>query len=77
MHTKINGYTAGALLLLPTVRKLRELVEFEKFQCRVLKDNETTQTFKQKTTGLNNQLYAFRYNNKESNKLTAAGKNEQ
>jgi len=74
MHKNDYGYVSGAVLFLPAIRKLREHVEYEKFLCRVLKDDETTRKFKQKTESLENKLYAFRYNNAKSNKLTAAGK---
>ena len=74
MYIKSNGYVSGALILLPHVRKLREHVEFEKFQCRVLKDDDITKEFKIKTAQLKDQIYAFRYNNEESEKMTAAGK---
>jgi len=74
MYIKSNGYVSGALLLLPHIRKLREHVEFEKFQCRVLRDDETTRKFKTKTQQLKDRLYAFRFNNEEAEKITAAGK---
>ena len=75
MHSKSNGYISGALLLLPHVKKLREHVEFEKFQCRVLKDDETTREFRVKTEQHKNKLFKFRYNNEEAEKLTESGKN--
>lgn len=74
MYVKNNGYVSGAVLLLPHVRKLREHVEFEKFQCRILRDDETTRKFKEKTEQLKEKIYALRYNNEESEKMTAAGK---
>jgi hypothetical protein len=76
MYVKNNGYVSGAILLLPHVKKLREHIEFEKFQCRVLRDDETTQNFKVKTAQLKEQIYAFRYNNAESEKMTAAGRKQ-
>lgn len=76
MYTKDNGYISGALLLLPHIRKLREHVEFQKFQCRVLKDDDTTREFKRKTEQHKNKLFAFRYNNEESERITAAGKKD-
>jgi hypothetical protein len=74
MYVKNNGYVSGALLLLPQIRKMREHVEFEKFQCRVLRDDEITREFKNKTNQLKEKIYSLRYNNEESEKLTAAGK---
>lgn len=74
MHVKKNGYVAGAVLFVPFAKKLREHVEYEKFLCRLLVDNETTQEFKKKTEGLKNKIYALRYNNPNSDRLTAAGR---
>lgn len=76
MHVKNHGYVAGALLFLPQIKKMREVLEFEKFQCRILKDDERTKEFKLKTEMLKDSIYQFRYNNSESEKLTAAGKKE-
>ncbi|MCK9429424.1 MAG: hypothetical protein M0R17_05430 [Candidatus Omnitrophica bacterium] len=73
-YIRKNGYVQGALLFLPQIKKLRETLEFEKFQCRVLKDDERTQEFKKKTEELKDSIYAFRYNNIESEKMTEAGK---
>lgn len=74
MYIKRNGYVGGAALLLPIIKKLRQHVEFEKFQARVLVDNEKTREFKMKTENLKDKLYAFRYNGPLAEKLTAAGK---
>lgn len=74
MHKNDYGFVSGAVLFLPTIKKMREHVEYEKFLCRVLKDNETTRKFKLKTDKLKNRLYTLRYNSERANKLTAAGK---
>jgi len=74
MYKNTNGYVSGAVLFTPSIRKLREHVEFEKFLARVLKDDETTRKFKEKTEKHPNRIYAFRYNNEKSNKITAAGR---
>lgn len=76
MHVKKNGYVAGAILILPHIQKIRKHVEMEKFLARILKDDETTRLFKDKTQALKNKLHAFRYNNPEAYKMTAAGKKE-
>lgn len=76
MYIKNNGYVSGALLFLPHIRKMREILEFEKFQCRILKDDEITKEFKIKTDRLKDQIYAFRYNNSEAEKMTASVKKE-
>jgi hypothetical protein len=69
-----NGYVAGALLLLPQIRKMREIVEFEKFQCRILVDDDRTKEFKKKTEEHKDSIHALRYNCDESDKMTVAGK---
>ena len=73
-HIKQNGYIAGALLFLPEIRKMRETIEFQKFQCRVLIDDDRTKEFKKKTEEHKDSIHALRYNNKQSNKLTVEGK---
>jgi len=73
-YVKKNGYVAGALLLLPQVRKMRDIVELEKFQCRVLVDDERTREFKKNTEDHNNSIHALRYNSPETDKMTIAGK---
>lgn len=75
MKTIKNGYTPGALLMIPFVRKLRDHVEYEKFLCRMMIDNETTQEFKTKTENLPDALYRLRYNNKNVVTITAEGRN--
>lgn len=74
MHVKNNGYVSGAVLFIPTIKKLREHVEFEKFICRVLVDNEITREMQSKTEQHPNQLFNLRYNNENSNSLTIKGK---
>lgn len=77
MHVKKNGYVAGAVLMIPFVKQFREHVEYEKFLCRMLVDNEQTQEFRTKTANLKDQLFALRYNSAGAERLTAAkrGKN--
>lgn len=74
MQKNDYGFVGGAALFIPTIKKLRDHIEYEKFLCRVLRDDESTRKFKQKTEKHKNRLYAFRYNNAKSEKLTAAGK---
>jgi len=74
MHSNKNGYVAGAALMLPALKKIRDHVEWEKFWCRIMVDNETTQEFRLKTEGLKDRIYAFRFNSIEVEKLTAWGK---
>ena len=75
MHVTKNGYVAGAALLVPFAKKLREHVEYEKYLCRVLIDNPITQEFKKNTEDLKDGIYSLRYNSPNSEKLTAAGRN--
>jgi len=74
MHLKKNGYVAGAVLLVPFAKQLREHIEYEKFLCRTIVDNEITREFKKTTDELSDQRYALRYNNPISDKLTEFGK---
>jgi len=76
MHSRKNGYVPGALLYLPTIRKLRDHVEFEKLQCRILKDDERTREMKLKTDNHINKLYKLRYNNENVEKITASGRKQ-
>ena len=77
MHTTRNGYVGGALLMIPTIKELRAYVEFEKYQCRVLVDDDRTKEMKLKTENHPNKLFKFRYNNENSEKLTAAGRKQR
>lgn len=70
-----NGYVAGAVLMFPFAKKVREHVEYEKFLCRIMINNEVTQDFKKKTSELKDQLYSLRYNGKGAIKLTAEWRN--
>lgn len=72
MHTKRDGYISGAYLFLPAIRKLRAHIEFEKFICRILKDDERTKQFKVKTETHKDSIHALRYNNPRANAMTAA-----
>lgn len=74
MHLNKNGYVSGAVLLIPFAKKLRNHVEYEKFLCRIIVDNEQTRQFKNNTANLKDQLFALRYNNPASERLTAAGR---
>lgn len=75
MHLKNNGYVRGAALFLPTIRQMRAHVEFEKYICRILVDDERTREMQRKTEQHPNKLFNMRYNNENSIRLTAAGKN--
>lgn len=74
MHIFKNGYVGGAVLIVPFARKLRKHVEYEKFLCRMLIDNDKTREFKQRTADLKDQIYAMRYNSALAERLTAAGR---
>jgi hypothetical protein len=78
LHSTNNGYVGGAALLIPAIRKFRNHVEFEKLQCRILKDDDRTRLMYQKTKEHPNKLYSLLYCNEDVEKLTAKGKaNEQ
>lgn len=72
MHVKREGYISGAYLFLPAIRKLRAHIEFEKFVCRVLKDDERTREFKNKTAVHKDPIHALRYNSPRADAMTAA-----
>jgi hypothetical protein len=73
-HVKKNGYVGGAALVYPHIRKMREMVEFQKFQCRVLVDDERTRAMKKNTEEHPDSLHAMRYNSERANSLTSEGK---
>jgi hypothetical protein len=77
MHLKKNGYVAGAVLMLTFSKQLRNHVEYEKFLCRVMIDNEETRRFKENTASHKDQIYAFRYNNPATERLTALERNKK
>jgi len=74
MRTNKHGYVPAALLLNKQINELREHVEYEKFLCRVLADNDVTQEFKANTEIHQNRLYKIRFNNEKTENLTLAGK---
>lgn len=74
MHTRNNGYVSGALLAIPFAKRLRKHVEYEKFLCRMLIDNDVTEDFKKTTAVLKDKIYALRYNSPIAERLTAAGR---
>ncbi len=76
MHITKNGYVAGAVLMIPFAKKVRDHIEYEKFLCRIMIDNEVTQEFKKKTSELKDQLYSLRYNGKGAIRLTAEWRNK-
>lgn len=74
MHESKNGYVGGAILFRKIIKNARDHVEFEKFLCRVVVDNETTREFKSTTDQHENKLHKYRYNSEKSNNLTKAGR---
>lgn len=77
MHVKSNGYVSGAYLFLPAIRKMRAHVEFEKFICRVLKDDERTREFRKKTETHQDPIHSLRYNSPSADRMTAAGRKRE
>jgi len=74
MKTNKHGYVPAALMLNNIIRDMRAHVEFEKFLCRTIKDNEITQKFKSNTEQHGNSMYRFWYNNAAVEEHTIAGK---
>lgn len=75
MYSTKNGYVPGAVLYLKTIRSMREHVEYEKFVCRTLVDNDKTKEFRKKTESHPDKIHSFRYNDKRAERLTVAGRN--
>jgi len=71
-----HGYTPAAMMFNNVINELRDYIEYEKFLCRTITDNETTQEFKKRTQEHRKSKYRFKYNNKLVNEHTAAGKKE-
>ena len=76
MRVNSNGYVSAAVLLDKIIDDMRDHVEYEKFVCRTVIDNEVTQEFEKNTADHPNKKYAFKYNNSEVNKHTAAGRKD-
>jgi len=73
---KQNGYVPGAIIMDTTIIEMRAHVEFEKFICRMLVDNDDTREMKQNTEEHQDSIHRFIYNNAEVDKFTMRGKNE-
>jgi len=69
-----HGYVPGALFLNRTIREMRDYVEFQKFLCRTIKDDDVTKQFKVNTEQHPESKYRFLYNTKAVDSHTAAGK---
>ena len=76
MDINTNRYVAAAVLFNETIKEMRAHVEYEKFLCRMLIDNDTTRDFKQNTEDHSESIHRFIYNNKHMDKLTEYGKYE-
>ena len=71
-----NGYIGGVVLLNPSIREMRTYVEYQKFLCRMLIDNDDTREMKNNTQNHGESLHRFIYNNPEIDKFSMRGKNE-
>lgn len=71
-----NGYVAAAILFDNDIRQMRKHVEFEKYLCRMLIDNDDTREMKQKTEEHPEAIHRLIYNNSAMDKLTEFGKYE-
>ena len=61
INTNPHGYVPTALLFNKTINEMREHVEYEKFVCRLLIDNDITRQFKQNTEEHKNSAHRFLY----------------
>ena len=71
-----NGYESGAMLMNNTIREMRKHVEFEKFVCRMLIDNDDTREMKINTDNHPDSVHKFLYNNDRIEQHTMRGKHE-
>lgn len=69
-----KNYSAGAILFLKQIKEMRDHIEYEKFLCRTLIDDERTREMEIKTAAHPNKLYNLRYNSEKAKKITVAGK---
>ena len=69
-----HGFVPAAIYLNKTINEMRKHVEYEKFVCRTIVDNETTQQFKVNTEVHRNSQHRFIYNNEHVDKLTKSGR---
>ena len=69
-----NGYVTGALLMHKTIKEMRDHVEFEKFLCRMLVDNDDTRAMKENTDMHPDKVHKFIYNNDRIDEHTMRGK---
>ncbi len=74
MRKNNHGYVPAALMFNRSIREMRDHVEFEKFLCRTIKDDDTTREFKQNTEEHKESKYRYMYNRKAANLKTVAGK---
>ena len=77
MQTNKHGYVPAAVLLRNMMKEMRDHVEYEKFVCRILKDDDRTRTFKENTQNHKNSIHRMNYNNPAVDKYTAAAANEK
>jgi len=73
---KQNGYVPGAIIMDQTIMQMRAHVEYEKFLCRMLIDNDDTREMKKNTEEHQDSIHRFLYNNPEVDKFTMRGKHE-
>lgn len=74
MRNNKHGYVPAALMFDRAIRQMRDHVEYEKFLCRTIKDNDVTKQFKENTEVHPESKYRFMYNSKTVNEHTVAGK---
>ena len=74
MRKNKHGYVPAAVMLNNLIVDMRKHVEFEKFLCRTIKDNEVTKEFKNRTEQHPDSIYRFRYNSTPVDEHTVAGR---
>lgn len=74
MHKNKHGYVPAAIMYNKLIKQMRDHVEHEKFICRTIVDNETTQQFKKNTEELTDSKYKFMYNSETVNNHTEQGR---
>jgi len=71
-----SNYVPEAIFFNRTIRDMRKHVEYEKFLCRMMVDNDDTRKFKENTDNHPDSIHKFIYNNELVEAHTMRGKYE-
>ena len=74
MQINAQNYVPAAIMFNRAIREMRDHVEFEKYLCRTIKDNDITREFKLNTDMHPESKYSYMYNRKSADEKTIAGK---